>query len=61
MSKPYLVYVGSTPLSKHETFALALEQLRKKEFRGCHLRNAERSDVDDNGLTEDERAQLEAV
>jgi hypothetical protein len=64
MSKPYVLYLGSKPLSTHATFADALENylLSSLLFNGhVNIRNAERSDIDDNGLTEDERAQLEAV
>lgn len=60
--KPYTIYLASNPISDHETFAEALVEYNKHAGKlGLNMRNGERSDVDDNGLTEDERAQLEAV
>jgi len=64
MKEPYVLYLGSKTISTHETFADALENylLSSLLFNGyVNIRNTERSDVDDDGLTEDERAQLEAV
>ena len=60
--QPYTIYLASKPISGHDTFDEALLAYRMHSGkRGLNMRNGERSDVDDNGLTEDERAQLEAV
>lgn len=66
MKEPYVLYLGANVLSTHETFADALEHYMLSHFLSggrvdVTIRNTERSDVDDNGLTEDERAQLEAI
>lgn len=62
MKEVYIVYLGEKPVMYCETFAEALECFKSNRMvTGLNIRNTERSDVDDNGLTEDERAQLEAV
>ena len=59
MSLPYSVYLGGCHLSDHATFTEALAAFGKVAHRnGANMRNGERSDVDDNGLTE---AQQSAV
>ncbi|MBK9496859.1 MAG: hypothetical protein IPO08_20600 [Xanthomonadales bacterium] len=62
MSKPYVVFLAQMPVMYCETFAEALVCYRaNRNVNGINIRNTERSDVDDNGLTENERAQLEAA
>jgi hypothetical protein len=62
MNNPYVVYLGEKPVMYCETFAEALECFKSNRMvTGLNIRNIVLSDVDDNGLTEDERAQLEAV
>jgi hypothetical protein len=60
--KPYGVYLASRQVSEHETFDEALVEYSKRVGQlGLNMRNGERSDVDTNGLTEDEKEAIECV
>lgn len=59
---PYVVSLGNSTRSYHETFEAACVEYRKHaRCNGIHMANVERSDVDDNGLTEDERIELAEI
>lgn len=61
MSLPYSIYLGGRHLSDHATFTEAADAYRRCPHRnGINMRNGERSDVDDNGMTEEETETLDA-
>lgn len=58
----YGIYLASYQVSEHETFEEAIVEYAKRVGQvGLNMRNGERSDVDSNGLTEDEKAAIEHV
>jgi hypothetical protein len=61
-AQPYVVALGPTTLSYHETFLGALNAYRKVAHHNhAHVGNWVAADVDFDGLTEDEREAIEAV
>lgn len=61
-SKPYGIFLASKHLSDHETFEEALEEYKKYlGANGLNMRNGERSDVDYNGITEEEQEAIDAL
>lgn len=58
----YTVYLANSPVSDHATFDEAVAVYRVLALsNGVNVRNAERSDVDDNGLTEEEQQTLDEI
>lgn len=61
-SKPYGIFLASKHLSDHATFPEALEEYKKYlGANGLNMRNGERSDVDYNGITEEEQEAIDAL
>jgi len=60
--QPYVVALGPTILSYHETFAGALDAYRKVAHHNhAHVGNWVAADVDFDGLTNEEREAVEGV
>jgi hypothetical protein len=60
--KPYGIFLASKHLSDHATFPEALEAYKKYlGANGLNMRNGERSDVDYNGITEEEQEAIDAL
>jgi hypothetical protein len=58
----YTVYLASSPVSDHATFDEAADVYRVLALsNGVNVRNGERSDVDDDGLTEEEKQTLDEI